>query len=100
MSYLGLKYLEIVGFLYHNNPVYIFREDVSLLFDLQSILDRIEFLRGRMEELAAEKGITHPSVLRISQMLDVEIVKYHKIRKKVSLDQTVRMNPPRKQRII
>lgn len=50
--------------------------------DLQRLLDRIELLRERLVTLAREKGMSHPSVLYTSELLDVELNKYYRLRKK------------------
>lgn len=37
---------------------------------MDELFTKIEFLRQMMHEIAIEKGISHPEVLKISQKLD------------------------------
>lgn len=50
--------------------------------ELQRLLEKIELLRERLVTLAREKGMAHPSVLNVSELLDVELNKYYKLRQK------------------
>lgn len=49
----------------------------------KDILKQIEELRKEMLGLAAQHGIDHPSVLEISQKLDVLLMEYEKTQSKL-----------------
>lgn len=44
---------------------------------MSELLAYIENMRQLMQDMASEKGISHPDVLRISQKLDVVLNKYY-----------------------
>lgn len=46
---------------------------------MEKLLCKIECLRQRMHVTTLEKGISHPSVLKVSQMLDEMINKFYKL---------------------
>jgi len=48
-------------------------------FVMRNLGYKIEYLRRRMHEIALEKGISHPDVLRISQMLDEAINEFYDV---------------------
>lgn len=46
-----------------------------------NINDIIEYLREKMHLLATSYGLSHPQVLEISQLLDIEISKYYRLQR-------------------
>lgn len=46
---------------------------------LEEILAKLERLRERMHATAIEKGISHPDVLSVSQLLDSVINEYYSL---------------------
>lgn len=48
------------------------------LIDLEKLYIKVESLRQKMHNTASRKGIAHPRVLRISQLLDKRLNQYTK----------------------
>ncbi len=48
--------------------------------DFSQLIIKMERLRKEMYRLAAEKGLAHKDVVRVSQKLDVYLNEYNKLR--------------------